>query len=135
MPEEGDPIANTRVAVPDPGTVAIRFRFFNDSGDITDAEAFSSENDVVYAPVANLPGVEPYTVREAPPGQFPPADNPRHFSVLIRRNGMPVGTVHVGPSVADLEEAEATFHVDPATQDVFVHLWARDINGNVILPA
>ena len=116
-------------AVRDPGDVPVRGRFFNDTGDIADLEAYSSENGMDYDPHIQLPAVTPYSVRE----DVQIASTPRYVTVAIAHNGAPIGPFTSGPAAADIDTFTCWLRMNP-NGGLIVELVLLDINGDSVGP-
>lgn len=110
-----------------PTDVDLRYRFFNDSNDMADAEAYGSQDGVTYHPVALQPGVVPHSARETY-RQFDPVPDPKHVMVILHRNAEPMGPFYLSHD-RNILIVETTMMVDPATQQGVIELGGWDEDG------
>lgn len=115
----------------DPGTVTVKFRFFNDTNEVSDAEAHASTDGFDYHPAGHTDNVLPHTQRTAPPDYLVP-EHPHFGQVQITWNDEMLGPFQIGPTANDLDELFAKLQYEPANpSQLKVVLKAWDKSGTL----
>ena len=116
-----------------PTEIHTKFRFFNESNDTADAEAYGSQMGMGYEPVGVIPSSPPQSAMMTYQ-QFPPINDPRHFMVILHRNAEPLGPFYFAFPTDNVTVLEVALYVDPATQFATVEIGGKDGGGAPIPP-